>query len=189
MAKKLTTRDKILDAAFELTRKQGVEVLSVRAIAKKCNCSTQPIYISFKSIEEIKDEIYNMAMSYLYTYILSEIAKKEFPEFKALGMSYVKFAYEESELFRYIFMTKPRLKYGSIEASFEKSLEIIKRNLNLSEAAARKLHTIMWVFGHGIATMHVTDYLDFNMEQVSEMYSDVFAGIIKILGGANDNRN
>lgn len=189
MSKKLITRDKILQAAFELAREEGAEALSVRAIAKKCSCSTQPIYLSFKGIEEIKDEIYNMAMQFYYASMLEEIEKHEYPEYKAMGTSYVKFAYTERELFKYVFMTKPRLKYGSIEASFEKSLEIIKRNLNLSENAARKLHTIMWVFGHGIATMHVTDYLDFNMEQVSEMYSDVFAGIIKILGGANDNRN
>ena len=189
MAKKQTTRDKILQAAFELARKEGVEALSVRAIAKKCDCSTQPIYLSFKGIEEIKDEIYNMAMQYYYSSMLEEIEKHEYPEYKAIGTSYVRFAYTERELFKYVFMTKPRLKYGSVEASFEKSLEIIKRNLNISEADARKLHTIMWVFGHGIATMRVTDYLDFSMEQVSEMYSDVFAGIIKILGGANGNPN
>ena len=187
MAKKLITRAKILEAAFEITRKEGVKALSVRSIARLCDCSTQPIYLSFKSINEIKDEIYKMAMEYFYKYLLDMIARNEYPEYKAMGMAYVKFAHDESELFKYVFMTKPRLKYGSVEASFEKSLEIIKRNLNFSEGDAKSLHTIMWIFGHGIATMYITDYLNFNLNEVSDMYRVVFAGVTKILGAENDN--
>ena len=34
----------IIEAAFELVRKEGFEVLSARNIAKQIGCSTQPIY-------------------------------------------------------------------------------------------------------------------------------------------------
>ena len=60
MAKKIISKEKILNAAFELTRKSGAKNLSVRSIARSCDCSTQPVYISFKGIDEIKDEIYVM---------------------------------------------------------------------------------------------------------------------------------
>ena len=61
------------------------------------------------------------------------------------------------------------------------------KNLNISEEAARKLHTEMWIFGHGIATMYLTDYLDIDMDMVSEMYKDVYSGLIKNLGEKNGN--
>lgn len=187
MAKKLVSKEKILTAAFEIVRRDGAQLLSVRAIAHECNCSTQPIYLSFKGIEEIKDEIYLMSLQYFYDYLLKEVARKNYPEYKAMGMAYVMFAHDESELFKYIFMTKPRLKYSSKEASFEKSVEAIKRNMNISDADARKLHTEMWIFGHGIATMYLTDYFDFDLDAVSDMYKDVYIGLIKNLGGSNGN--
>ena len=176
-----------MQSAFELTRKEGATALSVRSIAKACTCSTQPIYLSFKGIDEIKDEVYKMAMNYFYEYMLNIVAGKEYPEYKAMGMAYVKFAHEEGELFKYVFMTQPRIQYGSKEASFEKSVEVITRNLKISEAAARKLHTEMWIFGHGIATMYITNYTDFDLDTVSEMYNDVFIGLVEHLGVKNDN--
>lgn len=187
MSKKLITREKILKSAFELTRKGGVEALSVRSIAKACNCSTQPIYLSFKGIDEIKDEVYKMSMEYFYEYMLKMAALKVYPEYKSMGMAYVKFAHDESELFKYVFMTKPRAKFDSVDASFETSVAIIRRNLKISEEAARKLHTEMWIFGHGIATMYITNYIDFDLNTVSDMYHDVFVGITKVLGVENDN--
>ena len=188
MAKKLITREKILQSAFELTRKEGAECLSVRSIANACNCSTQPIYLSFKGIDEIKDEVYKMGMEYFYEYMLKIVAHNDYPEYTSMGMAYVKFAHEESELFKYIFMTKPRVKYGSIDASFDTSVQVIKKALNISEKVARKLHTEMWIFGHGIATMYITNYIDFDFDTVSDMYKDVFIGLTKVLGAeSSDN--
>ncbi|MDE7440217.1 MAG: WHG domain-containing protein [Clostridia bacterium] len=187
MAKKVITKEMILKAAFELLRKEGATALSVRSIAHSCDCSTQPIYLSFKGIDEIKDEICKIAMEYFYEYLLKMVAEKKYPEYKAMGMAYVKFAHDEPELFKYVFMTKPRIKYDSVDASFETSVSVIKRNLNISNEAARKLHLEMWIFGHGIATMYITNYIDFDLDTVSEMYKDVYTGIIKNLGGSNDN--
>ena len=187
MAKKQITREMILNAAFELTRKEGIEALSVRSIARMCDCSTQPIYLSFKGIDEIKDEVYLMSMNYFYNYLLKMVASKNFPEYKAMGMAYVKFAHDESQLFKYVFMTTPRVKNSSVDASFEVAVDVIKKTLNIGAEAARKLHLEMWIFGHGIATMYITNYIDFDLETVSDLYKDVYTGIIKNLGVENDN--
>lgn len=187
MAKKLITREMILQSAFELMRKEGAESLSVRTIAKACNCSTQPIYLSFKGIEEIKDEVYKMVLNYFYEYMLNMISRKEYPEYKSIGMAYVKFAHDESELFKYVFMTKPRIIFSSMAASFDVSVEVIQRNMKISEEAARKLHTEMWIFGHGIATMYITNYMDIDFDSVSDMYKDVFIGLTKVFGVQDDN--
>lgn len=187
MAKKQITREKILQVAFDLVRKEGATAMSVRAIAKACNCSTQPIYLSFEGIDEIKDVVYKMALEYFYEYFLNLVSRQEYPEYKSIGMAYVKFAHEESELFKYAFMTKPRAKFSSVDASFDTSVELIRKSLKISEKSARRLHTEMWIFGHGIATMYITNYIDFDFETVSDMYSDVFNGLIMVLGDKNDN--
>lgn len=187
MAIKQISREKILNSAFELVRKEGVEALSVRSIAHACDCSTQPIYHSFNGIEEIKDEVYKMSLNYFYEYLLKIVASKKYPEYKAMGMAYVKFAHDETELFKYTFMTKPRVKTNSVDESFKVSIEVIKKTLKISEEAARKLHTEMWIFGHGIATMYITNYINFDLETVSDLYKDVYRGLINNLGEKNDN--
>ena len=187
MAKKVITREMILNAAFELMRKEGASALSVRAIANTCNCSTQPIYLSFKGIDEIKSELYKMSLNYFYKFIENEIRLGKYPEYKSVGMGYVKFAREERELFKYLFMDIPRAKPDSLNDSFDKSVEIIEKSLNVSKEVAERLHTEMWIFGHGIATMYVTNFLQFDLDTVSELYTDVYTGIIGILGGKNGN--
>ena len=187
MAKKVITREMILNAAFELMRKEGADALSVRSIARACDCSTQPIYLSFKGIDEIKAEIYKTSLNYFYKFIETEISLCQYPEYKAVGMGYVKFAREERELFKYLFMDIPRAKPDSLNDSFDKSVEIIERSLNVSREVAGRIHTEMWIFGHGIATMYVTDFLRFDLDTVSELYTDVYRGITENLGENNDN--
>ena len=40
----IIAQEVIIEAAFELVRKEGFEVLSARNIVKQIGCSTQPIY-------------------------------------------------------------------------------------------------------------------------------------------------
>ena len=182
MANKVIPKEIILNASLELMRKEGVTALSVRAIANTCNCSTQPIYLSFKGIDEIKAELYKLSLNYFYKFIENEIRAGQYPEYKAVGMGYVKFAREERELFKYLFMDIPRAKPDSLNDSFDKSIEIIEKSLNVSKEIAERIHTEMWIFGHGMATMYVTNFLRFDLDTVSELYTDVFNSIIKTFG-------
>lgn len=52
-AKKQVTREMILAAAVELLREGGSGAVQVKALAHKLNCSTQPIYLSFDSMEAL----------------------------------------------------------------------------------------------------------------------------------------
>ncbi len=47
----------IIDAAFELVDEGGWDKMTAKNIAKKLNCSVQPLYREFKSLNEIKREV------------------------------------------------------------------------------------------------------------------------------------
>ena len=51
--KKTITHDQILNAAYDLVVEQGFKSFTARNIAKKMNCSTQPIYLEFKNMAEL----------------------------------------------------------------------------------------------------------------------------------------
>ena len=98
------TKDMILDASFEIVREQGHEMLNVRAIAAKLKCSTQPVMYNFKTIEEIRTQTYKRADEYHSAYIMPRGKSCDDPLLE-LGMNYIRFGYEEKNLFRFLFQT------------------------------------------------------------------------------------
>lgn len=61
--KKIQKND-ITKCAFEILRDSGIEKVNARAIAKKLNCSVQPLFYQFKNMSELKDELLNYALKY-----------------------------------------------------------------------------------------------------------------------------
>ena len=53
-AVKKVSKDDIIDAAIDVLRDDGFSAINARSVAKKLGCSTQPIYFSFKSMEELR---------------------------------------------------------------------------------------------------------------------------------------
>ena len=52
------TKDMIINAAFEIIRDDGADMINARKIAEKLKCSTQPVLYQFKSMEKIKNAVY-----------------------------------------------------------------------------------------------------------------------------------
>ena len=182
-AKKQIEKSTILKAAFEIVRTEGLAALNVRSIAKNCKCSTQPVYLSFSGIDEIKSEVVKMGINVYNQYIENEIKSGKYTEYKSVGMGYIRFAKEEKQLFKMLLMRDGSSKKGWGEEVFDNATFMIMKNYGLYKDESMKLHAEMWVFVHGIAVMYATDYLDWDWETVSEMVSDAFFGLMRRKGG------
>jgi AcrR family transcriptional regulator len=90
-------RDEIIDAAFELVRKNGWKGFSVTAVAKAIKSSTMPIYSQFANARELEDAVCLKAMELLKERMLVERTGDKWID---QGISYVRFAEEERFLFR-----------------------------------------------------------------------------------------
>ena len=51
------------------------------------------------------------------------------------------------------------------------------KNLGISEDEACVFHLELWLYVHGIATMIATNYLDWNIEFISNALTDAFEGL------------
>lgn len=176
-AKKVITKNQILQTAFQIAREEGMDKVNVRAIAKRCNCSTQPIYLSFASIADIKRELDNLIIEEFNKYTFGEKDKGDYTGYKAAGMGYIKFACKEKNLFKYLMMQPRIFDNGLKEKTYDKAVGIIMTDYGFKHATSDKLHAEMWVFVHGIATMYATGFMDWNEKDVSEMLTDVFVGL------------
>ena len=97
------TEKMILDTAFSIVRMEGEEKLTVRRIAEKPGCSTQPVLYHFRSVEEIRSAVYEMADVH-HSSFLKEIQEDCDHPLLSIGLHYIRFAVKETELFRFFLM-------------------------------------------------------------------------------------
>ena len=172
------TRDEITNAALNVTRKNGISGLTARALAAELGCSVKPIFGLFKNMEEVGQEVF-IASDLLYqNYLREDMAKGKYSPYKASGMAYIRFAKEERELFKLLYMRdRSREKIEENKEEIRPLMQLIQQNLGISEDEAYLFHLEMWLYVHGIATMIATSYLDWDDEFISRVLTDAYMGL------------
>ena len=171
------TKEDIISTAFALIREHGEEAVNARAIAASLNCSTQPVFSNFSGMEDLRKAVIKAAYERYLEFIRKETESGQYPQYKAFGMAYIRFAKEEKELFRLLFMCDRKGQDLVPTEDFDASVEVIMQTSGVSRETATMLHLEMWTFVHGIATMMATSFLLLDWELISDMLSDVYLGI------------
>lgn len=171
-------KEEIVSQAVELVRSGGEAALNARDIAAGLGCSTQPIFSNFANMDELRSEVIATAERMYRRFIAEEMATGEFPPYKASGMAYVRFAKEERELFRLLFMrrrSREEMENDTSELTAD-TIRMIREATALDAKSASLLHLEIWSFVHGIATMIATEYFEPDRELVSRMLTDAYQG-------------
>ena len=172
------TRAHIIAAAVEIVRQSGAQTLNARTVAAALGCSTQPVFSNFESMEMLKLAVVEQADALCQDYIRREIEQGQYPEYKASGMAYIRFAKEEKELFKLLYMRDRANESVPAEMELGSQMEhVVQRATGLQMADAKLFHLEMWACVHGIATMFATGYLDLDWALVSDMLTDFYQGI------------
>ena len=178
-----TTKDAIVSTAVEIVRQQGAEALNARAIAAELGCSTQPIFSNFATMDALRLAVAQQADVLYQEYVCRETDSGEYPPYKAGGMAYIRFAKEEKELFKLLYMCDRSGEEIPAEAhSFTQMTDILRRTTDLNGDTAKLFHLEMWAYVHGIATMFATGFLDLDWDLVSKMLTDAYLGLRKQYG-------
>lgn len=176
---KISKQD-IINAALDCIRKEGVSALNARALASHIGCSTQPIFSNYQSMEDLKQDVIHAAYLLYQDYVTAETNSNQYPAYKASGIAYIRFAKEEGELFKLLFMrdrsTEPTDGWDPVT---ENVLGLLQNDAGFTLEQANRFHFEMWIFVHGIATMFATSYLSLDMDTVSGLMSDAFIGLKK----------
>lgn len=177
------TKEDIVNTAFSVVKEKGAVALNARIVAAELDCSTQPIFSNFENMAKLRLEVCLKAERLFDEYMQKEIESGEFPPYKASGMAYIRFAKEEKELFKLLYMCDR--SHGSMPENAELGVKVealVHDSTGLSDDSAKLFHLEMWAFVHGIATMFATDYLDLDRELVSKMITDCYRGLKKQYG-------
>lgn len=171
-------KDEITKAAFNITKESGMSGLTARALAARLGCSVKPIFGLFKNMEEVQQEVLKSANELYQSYLAEDMKSEKYPPYKASGMAYIRFAKEEKELFKLLFMRdRTHENIEDDKEELEPLLKLLQQKLGLNEEAAYLFHLEMWIYVHGIATMLATSYLEWNEEFISRVLTDGYEGL------------
>lgn len=158
------TPQMITQAAFDIVRSEGAEALNARRIAQKLDCSTQPVLYSFKTVDEIRTEVYRMADEFHTGYIMPAEDVQISP-LMALGLNYIRFGHEEKHLFRFLFQSN--MLGDNVQSLFDSpALEgiigIVAASTGMDEAAARKSFMTFFAVAHGYASLLANNAMEYD---------------------------
>ena len=172
------TKEAIIQAALSIARTAGFRAITARAVGAKLNSSSKVIFSLFKNMEELQAEVIAAADKIYQSYLEEDMTSGKYPPYKASGIGYIRFAREEKELFKLLFMRdRTHENIGDDKEELKPLLELIQQKLGLNEESAYLFHLKMWIYVHGIATMLATSYLEWDDEFISRVVTDGYEGL------------
>ena len=169
------SKESILKAAAEVVRKRGEQSLNARSLAEELNCSTQPIYSVFASMEELKTALLDEAKREYRRFIEEYLANSGRNRYECFGMGFVKFAREEKGLFRFLFMRQRETpKEGIDDPYFDDIIAEMVTLYKMPEEKARAFHRDMAVFSYGLAASVNMSNFQISDEEISAYFQREF---------------
>lgn len=175
-------RDDIINKAFEVLKTEGIDSINARYLAKRLNCSVQPIFSNFKNMDDLKQK----AEEYFYDFIAS-LFDDSIPKYKQVGINYIKFANEEPIIFKILFLDKNNLDKTLLESETE-SFKMIKSFISSSTKLedVNDFHFQMWIFTHGLACLLASNNYNLSDDDISNLLSKQFKALIYLNNGKEE---
>ncbi len=178
------SRDMIVDAAFEVIKAEGLGMVNARNIAKRLDCSTQPILYYFSGMDDVKNAVYKKADDFHTSFIMD--IQGEYPNpLLEIGMRYIKFAVTEKELFKFLFQSD---KFDDKDLTelitadeFLPVLQMMSQAMGLSAEQTKKLFTLVFLTVHGIASLLANNSMAYDERHLQSLLAHTFkAGMLCI---------
>ncbi len=172
----------IVDAAYELARKKGLDAINARSVAAAIGCSTQPIFRVFENMEQLKDRVLEKAIECFSEYIDTN-RQSSGAVYKSVGIAYLLFATEEPYLFQMVFLSKrdERQKAMSAFACKEVVVQTLMEQSGFSLEQAKVIHQHMWVYTYGLAAILATGQLKYTTNELNDLLMMEYRAIVAAL--------
>ena len=175
------TKEEIVRAAFKLASKKGVDAVTARELARELGASTRPIFTYYNTMDELKRDVVEQAKARYREYIEQGLAQPV-PNL-GVGQSYIRFAREEPELYRLLFLTRPdETGTGPMEAlklTQDLVRESVMRIYNMDAAQADGYFRDLWLVAFSFATMVVCDECPYSDAEIDAVFTEISLAVCK----------
>lgn len=182
------TKEEMVEAAMRVVRAKGIDGLTAKTMADELGTSTQPVFTAFGSMDTVKQEVYAAAMRVYDDYVAAGL-KGKIPFF-GVGMQYIRFAREEPELYRLLFLTRTQDQEYSVMKSMRHLQELVRPTLiniyRITPEEADLYFRDLWFVVHSLSTLIVSGdcpYSDMEIGQILTGFSISICKSIKEIPG------
>lgn len=174
------TKEAILEEALLMIRNESIQSINARDLAKRLNCSVQPIFRSYQNMDNLKKTLYQTVEKMFDKYMQEGMAKHTIP-FLGMGLAYINFAKVEKNYFKFLFMYdgfKDINLLEMIRSDVNKDIvKIIAAMTQLDIKQSEQLFLSIWLMTHGIASLIATNDCDLEDEEIEKILMDSFSGM------------
>ena len=177
------TREEIVDAAVRVVQKMGATALTAKSLAEELGTSTQPVFTCFGTMEAAKAEVYAAAERMFDEYLTAGL-KEKIPFF-GCGTQYIRFAREEPELYRFLFLMRPEDMGNGAFSSMRHMQELVRPSLmdtyHINEQDSDRYFRDLWLVVHSLATLIVTGDCPYSDQEIGQILTGFSVSIFKAI--------
>ncbi|MEN6460880.1 MAG: TetR/AcrR family transcriptional regulator [Syntrophomonas sp.] len=174
------TREQIIDAAFEIAKTEGIDGITMRKIAEQMGSSVAPIYVNFKSVDELNEALVEKIIRVSQQLLSEESSGNPFYD---IGKASLRFASEYSIIFRDLVMTNnSRIKIYD-EKIIPALIEQMQRDPEMEGFTVDELRTIllkMKIFQLGLSVIVANGLLpqDYEIQDLMDLLSSAANDVV-----------
>ena len=174
------TKDEIVHAALNVARVKGLAAVTTRDIAAELSVSTRPIFTYFKSMAEVREAILHAAEKIYQEYL--SVGLRESIPFYGFGMQHLRFAREEPQLYRMLFLDSSAGKNRAMTTLDQaRSLvhDCVTKIYLMDGKTADRLIRDMWLVVHSLGTLIVTDGCSYTLDEMGAILTGFCLSLCK----------
>lgn len=183
------TKEMILEKGFELARQKGIETVNSRNIAKELNCSTQPIFSQFKTMEDLRKGVFDFACNKFVDEVLKNSNDENF-----LGLTtkwYLNLLRNEQNLYKMLYFSSGFSESPLIELflNYESNKQIIlklQKDYLLSKEQCLDILLRSFVVLHGIGSLITFNKFEISDDEIVNIVRKTVIDMVK--GYSNMNK-
>lgn len=177
------TKEEMLNAALRVVQAGGIAALTAKALADELKTSTQPVFTCFGTMDALKAEVVAAAQDRFDAYV-QEGLRDPVPFF-GYGKQYIRFAKEEPELYRLLFLT-PNADgtSGAMDSMMrcrESVCPSIEKIYHMTPEEAERYYRNTWLIGHSLATLIVSGGCPFGEWELEQILTEISVSTCKAI--------
>jgi AcrR family transcriptional regulator len=188
----VATRDKILDSAEKLYRKDGLRALSIRAIAEQVGVTPMAIYRHFRDKDAIIEALVTLGFQkWEKRFASAPDVRGLVDRIRAGLLSYVEFAIEERRLFELMYLVprrttvSPATKSAAFASMMDAAREAVASGFIIGDPA--EVILLAWSTTHGLVALHFSGRFGFNDGLFRRVAARTIDSLLRLLSSPNDD--
>ena len=174
-------KELILEASLDLLISEDYSNITIKNIAKKLNCSTQPISWHFGSMPALRESLLDYALQYVQeSYLIPTV--NPFYSFYLTGRNHIDMALKMPHLFRFLYMGEGGMQFNEEYSSSKYSTSQMAQYLGISVSKAAELIQTMLFYTQGASSMIVTHAINETPDSIFEAFDHVSVKLLVSYG-------